>query len=50
MCDLLAAEWGIADHADDYLRLASDAGLGIFERGDPWGSGYTQIDYVRAEL
>jgi hypothetical protein len=32
---------------DDYLKLAAGAGLGTFERGVPWGSGYSQIDYVR---
>jgi hypothetical protein len=46
MCDFLAAEMAIPTGADDYLRLASDAGLGVFERGDPWGSGYSQIDYL----
>ena len=50
MYDFLAAEADVPATADDYLRLASDAGLGVFERGDPWGSGYTRIDYVRMEL
>ena len=50
MCDLLDAEFGIPVEADDYLRLASQAGLGIFERGDPWGNGYQQIDYQRTDL
>ncbi len=36
--------------ADDYLQLAAAAGLGIYERGDPWGSGYSQIDYQRVNL
>ena len=48
MCDFLAAE--TRDYADDYLRLASNAGLGVYERGDPWGSGYSQIDYLKIEL
>jgi hypothetical protein len=49
MYDLLAAEgcpyaW---DEATDYLRLAAAAGLGVYESGDPWGSGYSHIDYVK---
>ena len=47
MCDFLQAEGGIPPGSDDYLRLAATAGLGVFERGDPWGSGYHQIDYLR---
>jgi hypothetical protein len=53
MSDFLAAENGIADMADDYLVLAGNAGLGMYERGDPfqtpYGSGYTQIEYIRIE-
>jgi uncharacterized protein (DUF362 family) len=49
MTDFLAAEITLPVGSDDYLRLASDAGLGTYERGDPWGSGYGQIDYVRIE-
>ncbi|MBI5301167.1 MAG: DUF362 domain-containing protein [Chloroflexi bacterium] len=45
LCDLLDAEWGALPNADNYLRLASELGLGVFERGDPWGAGYTRIDY-----
>ena len=45
LCDFYHAEWGIATGADNYLRLARNQGLGIYERGDPWGTGYTQIDY-----
>ncbi|MBC7226326.1 MAG: DUF362 domain-containing protein [Thermoflexales bacterium] len=52
MYDLLAAEscpyaW---EEATDYLRLAAAAGLGVYELGDPWGSGYNLIDYVRITL
>ncbi len=52
MYDLLAAEgcpytW---DEATDYLRLAAAAGLGTYEHGDPWGSGYSHIDYVKISL
>jgi len=50
MCDLLHAEWGVVDAAYDYLRLAEERGLGRFERGDPWGSGYTRIEYTWVEL
>ena len=47
MCDFLDAELGIPEGADDYLVLADQAGLGTFERGDPWGSGYSVIDYLK---
>lgn len=50
MCDFLASEVVVPAAADDYLLVASDAGLGVFERGDPWGSGYSLIDYVKIEL
>ena len=29
--------------------LAGQAGLGVYERGDPWGSGYHQISYQRID-
>jgi len=52
MCDLLAAEpgAGVPINADNYLKLARNAGLGIYERGDPsifGGGGYSQIYYRR---
>jgi hypothetical protein len=54
MCDLLAAEATIATMSDDYLVLAGGAGLGTFERGDPWlqpyGSGYNDILYIRRDI
>jgi uncharacterized protein (DUF362 family) len=50
MCDFLNAEFGIPAATDDHLQLASQAGLGTYERGDPWGSGYTAIDYVKIAL
>ena len=31
-------------------KLAAAAGLGQFERGQPWGSGYNQINYSKIEL
>jgi hypothetical protein len=45
MFDFLAAEWQFAAGADNYLRLAAQLGLGVFERGDPRGAGYKTIDY-----
>jgi hypothetical protein len=56
MHDLLKAERGSAQPATSnaYLRLAENAGLGVFESGDPWqvpyGSGYTRISYTRIEM
>ncbi len=62
MVDLLVAEGGIGnrERAYDYLFCAQDAGLGVCEGtrsdpgGDPWrtpyGSGYSQIQYVRRDL
>jgi hypothetical protein len=56
MHDLLAAEPGtnVIEGANNYLRLAGEAGLGIFEQGDPgqmpYGSGYTKLQYARVEL
>jgi uncharacterized protein (DUF362 family) len=50
MCDFLAAETSVPAASDDYLLLASAAGLGTYERGDPWGSGYSQIDFLSIEL
>ncbi len=54
MIGLLDAEWGVVPAAYDYLRLAQQAGLGMFEVGDPWAdppaSGYSQIDYVKIAL
>lgn len=50
MYDFLAAETTIKTNADRYLRVAANAGLGVFEHGDPWGSGYSQIDYRRIDL
>jgi hypothetical protein len=54
MFDILDAEpvyhprWSGSDN--DYLELAASAGLGVFERGDLWGGGYNQIDYLKIEL
>lgn len=52
--DLLSAERNLDDRSDDYLVLAQNAGLGTYERGDPWasppGSGYSVIDYQKVEV
>ena len=51
MGDLLTTEKPTVDpRAGDYLVLAANAGLGVHERGDPWGSGYSSIDYQKFEL
>ena len=50
LADFLAAETTLPAGTDYYLQLAADAGLGVFERGDPWGSGYSEIDYQRYEV
>lgn len=57
MTDFLVAEGQVGDNAYDYLFVAQDAGLGVCEGsrsnpgGDPWqepyGSGYSKIDYRR---
>jgi hypothetical protein len=53
MLDILDAEPG--DHprrpgASDYLKIAAGEGMGVYEDGDPWGSGYQNIDYLKIEL
>ncbi len=50
MADFLRVESGETPSANDYLRLAAEAGLGVYERGDPWGSGYSWIVYERVNL
>ncbi|MBN1657059.1 MAG: DUF362 domain-containing protein [Anaerolineae bacterium] len=47
MCDFLTAETGVVPEAAAYLEVAHSAGLGVFERGDPWGSGYDLIEFVQ---
>jgi uncharacterized protein (DUF362 family) len=50
MYDFLHAEAGVQDHGDDYLALAADAGLGVFEHrasdAPPREEWYDEIDYV----
>ncbi|MFQ3632081.1 DUF362 domain-containing protein [Roseiflexus sp.] len=50
MADYLRAESGETPGSDVYLRLAAAAGLGVYERGDPWSRGYEQIVYERVNL
>ncbi len=50
MADILAAETTLLPQTDDYLRLAGQAGLGIYERGNPWGAGYQDIEYLRVQI
>jgi len=49
MYDFLEAEAGVQNHGDDYLALAANAGLGVFEHRAPGASSreewYSQIDY-----
>ncbi|HEX7588929.1 MAG TPA: DUF362 domain-containing protein, partial [Anaerolineae bacterium] len=49
MKDLLALEWSFPVETDNYLKLASAAGLGVYEHGEPLGSGYTTIEYQKIE-
>jgi hypothetical protein len=56
MHDLIVAEPGtsVPDGANNYLRLAAESGLGVFEAGNPWqepfGDGYGSIDYIRIDM
>lgn len=51
MCAFVTAEFPwLSTGAYDYLVLAAARGLGTFEQGDPWGSGYRQIDYLRVDV
>jgi hypothetical protein len=51
MCDFIEAELnGLPNRTDLYLSLAAQAGLGVYERGNPWTDNYTQINYLKTEL
>lgn len=56
MHDLLKAERGATqpESSNSYLRLAENAGLGMYEAGNPWqapyGSGYTKLTYLRYQI
>lgn len=50
MSDVLTGEYSLKQNYDDYLQVASDAGLGVFEHGTPWTGGtYNNIDYIYLE-
>jgi uncharacterized protein (DUF362 family) len=49
MADILEAEAWISDEPDEYMNLAEQQGLGVYERGYPWGSGYSRIDFVKCD-
>ncbi len=50
MADFVCAEFTIPGGAGNYLALAGQRGLGVYERGDPHGAGYHAIDFRRIEL
>jgi hypothetical protein len=52
LCDFVKAEAGEMPDTDSYLQLAHGAGLGVYERGDPWSTStkYNTIDYTTIEL
>jgi len=52
MFDILNAETSVwhpkrGANEDDHLVLAAAAGMGSYERADPWADTYSTIDYVR---
>jgi len=48
VADMLAAQGAIPDNADDYLVLAGEAGMGVYERAGGDGD-YAVIDYVHIQ-
>lgn len=52
MMDFVGRETMLPAGADDYLKVARDAGLGTYERGNPQQGtdGYKQIDYRPFDL
>jgi len=50
MCDLLNSETWMFPKHDDYLVSAEAHNCGVYERGDPWASGYAMIDYRKVTL
>lgn len=51
MCDFIEQERGeLETNTDLYLSLAAQAGLGVYERGNPWTDNYTHINYLKVEL
>lgn len=49
MSDILDAEGLVSAEAYDHLIYAQSVGLGVYEQGDPWGSAYDEIDFIRCE-
>ncbi len=50
LCDFLNTEMNVPDLSDRYLALAADAGLGIYERANPWQNAYQRISYNRITM
>jgi len=50
MADFLDAENPLSPTARDVLVYADSVGLGVHEEGDPWGDGYSLIDYIMVVL
>ena len=53
MGDLLQLELGsglVKERAFRHLKLAEDAGLGIYERGNPWTNTYKRIKFRKLEV
>jgi len=50
MSDFLHAEKPLSPRVNELLIYAASVALGTYERGDPWTSGYNQIDYLKIEL
>jgi hypothetical protein len=50
MADIINAEHAVPDASYRYLQIAQDKGLGLYEHGNPLGSGYSNLDYVKLDL
>lgn len=50
MANFINAESTRSEATFDYLRLADEAGLGIYEPIDPWIDNYRYIDYIYITL
>ena len=50
MGDFIAAERGLPDTAFAFLKLASDLGLGIYDRSQKPGGEYQKINYLFEEM
>jgi len=51
MTDFLRPEFSLSHNAYHHLIIAASSpfNLGVYEKGDPLGSGYTQIDFVKCD-